>query len=185
MQDKKDKRINFRLSEEEKEKLDNIVEEKDAGSKSELLRRWIRKEETPRNMRIESLKNEIEEIEQRKQEKKRELRKLKEERDEVLETYERIRPDIKEYLLEIFKEAERKNEPLKYRKEGLVEFDLRDRFGIVWDNESKALELMRACDPITYKEIEPDIEELLDSFIDEGVIRDVRKDELGTTEVKE
>ncbi|MFW6144319.1 MAG: hypothetical protein ACOC55_01935 [Candidatus Natronoplasma sp.] len=170
----KDKQLKVRLTQEDHEKLKAAAYLSDAESKSELVRNWIRnKLNAPRNLRIDSLERELEEIEETKVDKRKKLEKLKQKQKEIEEQYRELKPEIKEYLLPIFKEAERKNESLKYRKEGLIEKDLKERFGIEWDNESRALELLRDCDPLTYEEIEPEIDIFLENLMKQDVIRDI------------
>lgn len=171
-----DSQLKVRCEEELLDMIDAAAEKQGIENKSELIRRTLRQNlDAPIEMRISSLKKQVEKNREKAEEKEKKIKELKERRRRIEENFEEIRGDIKEYLTPIFKEAERKNEPLKYRKEGLIEQDLPEKFGIIWDNESKAVDLIRSCNPIDYEDIEPEIEDFLDSLIEENTIRDIEE----------
>lgn len=173
----KDEVIKVRCTEDLKDLL-NDASRKRGKSKSELLRSLIRENlEFSRNDEILSLQDKIKENKENIEKYRQELEELKKEQQEVYNVFERIREEIKEFLEPIFKEALRKSEDLKYRKRGLIENDLPNRFGIVWKSQPRALELLKRCSPLDHTEIDSEIEEFLDAVEEERMIHEISRED--------
>lgn len=171
----KDEVIKVRCTEDLKDLLTD-ASKKRGESKSELLRSLIRENlEFSRNDEILSLQDKIKENKENIERYEQELEQLKEEQQQVYNRFEEIREEIKEFLIPIFKEALRKSEDLRYRKKGLIENDLPNRFGIVWKNHSRALQLLKRCSPLDHAEIESEIEEFLEAVEDERMIHEISR----------
>jgi len=172
----KDEAIKVRCTEDLKDLL-NDASRKRGESKSELLRSLIRENlEFSRNDEILSLQDKIKENKENIERYEQELEQLKEEQKRVYDTFEEIREKFKEFLIPIFKEALRKSEDLRYRKRGLIENDLPNRFGIVWKNQHRALELLKRCSPLDHTEIESEIEEFLEAVREERMIHEISRE---------